>query len=180
MIANPQATLKEAAPVFKKHPQYLYMLTNTDMFKERLAQRRADIAADLREQILERTGRVAVKGLKEIERRLDSQDTAKVSLKTITEVTETALKALGYGEKAQPAVVVNNIVETGASPSAVREAAAAMRQTQFDQARESAVVGQEVRVTEPAPPVPVHDESLLALDSMLFDDEAVTLVREDA
>lgn len=194
MIANPGKPVYHAATEFGKSVNYIYAVTSSDMFKERYNERRAAIAQGLNEQILEKTARVAVKGLDLIHDRLASQDVSKTKLETLTEVTDSALKALGYGVPRGPSVVVNNnnsaqVIETAASPATLLEARKRIRETQApviegeiveDPAQPSLPLDEEeVSETLIQAPPPVEGASS-SPDIGLFDDEdGVTLVHEE-
>lgn len=199
MLANPDKKAYEAAAVFKKSVNYIYTVMASDVFKERYAERRAQITAELNDQILNRTARVAIKGLEIIENRLERQDVSKIKLETLSDVTNSALQRLGYGMPRGTSVVVNNtngtVVETGASRSAVEEARKEIRSNQFDQTRalaspgelvdpepELPLEGAEMELVLFSPPeTPVRPGPLADLDQELFgDDNVVTLEHSDA
>lgn len=132
LISNPGRPIQDAAPVFHKTRHYLYCVTQSDVFKERYNERRAAIAEELQREVINRTSRVAIEGLKIIEDRFKSQDTSRIPIKTLSEVTNGALKALGYGVPNGPSVVVNNsnsstTIETSATSAAVAAAAKTIR-----------------------------------------------------
>jgi len=156
MLTNPDKPLKEAAVAFSVTPNFIYMLNSSDLFRERFAERRSQINSQLHSEILDRTARVASKGLQEIEKRLDNQDVKKMNMDTLADVTDKALQRLGYGAPKGPQIVVNNtnVVETAASASAITAARESIRSDQFRR------IGGEVEDQVLPPPHPLLDLSV--------------------
>lgn len=133
MLSNPDKAIRHAAASFDVSENWLYTVVSSDAFQERLAERRREISDAIKEEVLDRAGRVASKGLRELEKRLDNQETSKIPLRSLSEVTETALKALGYGAGSGASIVVNNqnnvaVVETAASAETIHAVRQQMRE----------------------------------------------------
>lgn len=117
MLLNPGATYKEIAEQFGVSPVTVSYVSNSDMFKMRLEERRAKFQSQVDGTAIERLqGKIA--GV--AERALDLMD-EKIQLERQTmgieatrETAEMALKALGYGvpraQSAQSTTVVNVVV----------------------------------------------------------------------
>ncbi len=135
MLLNPAATQKEMAAYFDKSANYISLVTRSDVFQERLAERRRDLAEAVNHQLVDKMGRVALRGLDIIADRLspDAQQQSRTTLKTVSDITDKQLQRLGYGGGGGPSGVQVNVLNVpagAASPGALREAQQTIRQDQ--------------------------------------------------
>lgn len=170
MIANPDKTLADCAADLKKSPQWIRAIYSTDFFKEALAQRRAEFATKHDFGIIEKTTKIAHQGLDAILETLENKRD-KIPLAVLNDITDGALKRLGYGteEAKSPAAQVNvtTVQQTVIAPvsrSDLEEARAALRTVQ--QAKKGIPPPPEPKVIEakPSASVPTIEEILRATD----------------
>lgn len=111
MLSNPGWTIKQIAAHMKRKEHTLYLVTNSDVFRARLAARRREHAQNLSTSIIEKTGRVADAALELVANRLASESAAAIPTLQLFSLADKALERLGYGAKPQagPSVVVNNV-----------------------------------------------------------------------
>jgi hypothetical protein len=106
MIANPNATQNEIAAAFQRNPATISTVINTDAFKAYYRQRRAHHTDKLDAAVRDKLFKVSSKSLDYMLEVLDKKrDT--VPLETLTRISDSALKNLGYGAPASPGVNVN-------------------------------------------------------------------------
>lgn len=99
MLANPGKTQVECAKHFGKAPNTIHMIVTSDLFRARFAQRRAEVNAELRDQIVDKTARVASKALDVIHERL-VDNPASVPLSLANDIMGKTLDRLGFGQPA--------------------------------------------------------------------------------
>lgn len=136
ILVHPTATHQEMADHFKKSLGTIEIVVHTDAFKSYYAQRRAEYNEHHNHAIQSKITNVAEKSM---ELMLDSLEKKKdtIPLELLTRINESALRSLGYGEKAGPQVVVNNnnnsspqLVPVAVSVQDLEEARAALRRSQ--------------------------------------------------
>jgi hypothetical protein len=135
MMANPGGKLEDCANYVGKKPTTLSAIIRSDMFQAALDKRRRESAL-VQDMILkEKLTRVAAASLDTVLAVLETKKTA-IPLETLTEVSDSALKRLGYGvETPQSAVQVNvnqtnQTVSLPVSQAELLEARNLMRQHQ--------------------------------------------------
>lgn len=129
MLLNPDKTLKQCAKDLGRKEDTIYTITSSDIFKHRLAERRADYNARLAAGICEAASGVALAAMKEIHTRI-VDNPAKIPTVVLDRIANTAMERLGYGvAPAAPTVQINNDLRTVAvSAETLREAQASMRE----------------------------------------------------
>lgn len=143
MMANPQMTKKEIAEQLSCTPAAIYMITNSDIFKARFAQRRDALNSTLDGAIHSKLLAVADKSLGIIADILDKKRDA-IPLPQLESLTDKVLSRLGYGAQtaAPPSPVVVNLndnrsVVVPVSPSDLETARQALRRSESIKAIES-------------------------------------------
>lgn len=187
MICNPGLTMKDAAKEFNCTPQYLYMLTSSDVFNERYRERIDAKAKALNEQVVAKVSETALAAVGLIADRLELEkikpvESRRIELEQLSTVSDRLLKSLGLGAK-QLGTVINNtnqtVIESGASPAAVELARQTLQRVQKREVEEA------VEEPPPVPPSPLsqpplaaQDPSVDLLDELraIEDEECVTLV----
>jgi hypothetical protein len=137
MIANPGRPLSECAQYIGRTQSTLSIIINSDMFKAALAQRKAEFQQAHDFGIIEKTAKIAHASLDAILETLDKKRSA-VPINELREISESALKTLGYGTTAQasPGVTLNfnegskGQVVLPVSPQHLEEARMALRLAQ--------------------------------------------------
>lgn len=122
MIANPGASISDAAPLFNVHPQTLYIVKNSDSFKRHFDLRVKELSTGLNDNIVTAFSDVGEKAAALAEITLDaltervSHKGKDLSVPELTSVADLALKKIGYGlESAPPASQVTvNVVQANA------------------------------------------------------------------
>jgi len=151
MIAHPDKQLKEAATYFDVHPQYIYIIHNSDCFKQYWADRSGKTSSEVLADVKDRMLAVTEMALDRIADRLDSQGSV-MPVDTLVGISALGMKSLGYGVKAGPTVVVNN---NHVDPALLEQARQRMRERhgiEAAEARHTATDLQEVSATAlPAP-----------------------------
>jgi len=98
MLAQPRAGLKQAADYFDVSMSWLSTVKNSDAFQERWAERRGLHSSAVDQGIRERVEGLAEISLETLTRRMEKEGES-MGLSTLREVSETALKSLGFGNK---------------------------------------------------------------------------------
>jgi hypothetical protein len=137
MIRHPDKKLKDIAAMLNKHPSYLSIVTNTDMFREYLAQRKEAWRQEHDHALRAKLTDVATHGLDIVLEHIQTKR-AQIPLNAALKITESALDRLGYAPDAAPAVVVNNTQDNrqqtvniaGLSTSDLEEARSALRRSE--------------------------------------------------
>lgn len=123
MISNPFATLREVANECGYTVPWLSILVNSDLFKGEMNRRRGFIEEDIRTDVRAHLNMVVTKGLQAQAVLIDNS----LSLPEVASATESALKALGFGEqKKQNENVVNQtfVFSGGIDPELLKAARA--------------------------------------------------------
>lgn len=129
MLVNPGKPMADCAKVVGRSLATIYIVTNTDIFKARLADRRNEYNARLSTDIAAASSNVALLALGELSTRL-SENAAKIPIGIVADIADKALNRLGYGVAPvvnAPVTVTANVV---VSPLALREAQEKMRTVQ--------------------------------------------------
>lgn len=109
MFANPGGSLKECAASLGRSPVTIGLITRSDLFKARYAQRRAAFNTELDHRLVGKLASVAEKGLdfmlEVMEKKRDQ-----IPLPLLNEITKGAMDRLGYGAQKNPSlsVQINN------------------------------------------------------------------------
>jgi len=98
MLAQPRAGLKEAADYFDVSQSWLSTVKNSDAFLQRWAERRGVHSSAVSQGIRERVEGLAEVTLETLTRRMEKEGES-MGLSTLREVSETALKSLGFGNR---------------------------------------------------------------------------------
>jgi hypothetical protein len=96
MLKHPGITKSDIARRMNKSLTWISIITNTDAFLQRLAERREELNSTLAATIAEKMGDVADAGLDELGRRLVTQGTT-METDDVVKITTGMLKHLGYG-----------------------------------------------------------------------------------
>lgn len=156
MILGPEKTKAEIAKELGVSVHYLYQITSSDVFQARYAERRAELNTHIAEEITNRLGGLALRGLDIIKERMDNQEASKLPLEEVQSATDMALRSLGYGVKQPGAgvnVQINQQIPTGASPEILHTARHRIRSQQVE--GQSTSVGP--REPYPEPPTEIRE-----------------------
>lgn len=186
MLQHPEGTMNECAKAMNCSFNWLSIVRNSDMFKERFAERRSQVNEMMAAALVEKTTSVALKSLTLIEDRLENQTVEKTKLPTLIEIADKSLARLGYGApKGGTTVNVNTAPQVGiaASQETILEARKMIRSSQAEIVRETAIEG-EIIEEQPdlfdrgpaASPSPMNGNGSLDDLSEIFDPEEVELV----
>lgn len=112
MLANPRATTMETAMYFNVSMSWVSIVKNTDAFRELWAARRGEHFSRVSAGVSERVTALAEMSVEALTDKLEKEiksDTG-ATISTLQEVSEMALKSLGFGSKVGPApsMQVNN------------------------------------------------------------------------
>lgn len=129
MLLNPDKTLTQCAEAFNVTLPWLSRVTNSHLFKERLALRRREHAQDVSYTVIEKLEDLANLGVEAlVERVVSERDTMPIA--ELRQTTEMALASIGYttkraGAGAAPAAGPTNVQVNVVSADVLKEAAAA-------------------------------------------------------
>lgn len=98
MLAQPRAGLREAADYFGISQSWLSTVKNSDAFQERWAERRGLHSSAIDQGIRQRVEGLAEVTIETMTRKIEKEGES-MGLSTLREVSETALKSLGFGNK---------------------------------------------------------------------------------
>lgn len=132
MIAHPDWSKKQIAEDLGKHPNTVYQICDTDLFKDYYAKRLADFRANHDFSIINKTTKVAEVSLDILLEGLQTKRTA-VPIGVVNEIATSALERLGYGTQQAPLVQVNQdnrSVSVAVNTSTLEEARMAIRQVE--------------------------------------------------
>ena len=131
MLANPGRSITECAKAVNRAPSTLYIVSNSDLFRTRFAQRRAEINSQMADEISDAVTGVALSGMRELQKRI-TENAAKIPPGLLNEVATTALTRLGYGVPALNSPMANTQVNVNMqiAPDVLREAQEKMRSLQ--------------------------------------------------
>lgn len=157
MLVNPQGTIKECAEALGRKPDTLYAITGSDLFKARLADRRADYNVRLADSLAAASSGVALSALSVIQDRI-SNNPEKIPTGLLSDIADKALNRLGYGVApvATSGVTITNQILV--SPTALREAQERMRQVQQMNAQDITPVTKEASLDYPIPTLSISSK----------------------
>lgn len=95
MISNPEASLRQCAEAFKVTQSWLSVIINSDVFKERFADRRDEHFSNVSRNVAEQVNGLASLSLDVLEERIE-RERDNIGLSMVKETAEMALKASGY------------------------------------------------------------------------------------
>lgn len=101
MLLNPQGRLADCAVQFDVTQAWLSIIVNSDLFRVRLAARRAEMANEVGATVIEKLSGIAGQALEGIAEKIEKEKT-KLPLGELRETATMALEALGYGAKSAP------------------------------------------------------------------------------
>jgi hypothetical protein len=123
MIANPAASIKDAAPLFNVTPQCLYIIKNSDAFKTHFDRRVKEISQGLNVEVVgafsdvaAKTAALAEQALDALSAKVDEQGKGMLT-QELTSIAELTMKKLGYGPADNPGPgtsVTVNVVQANA------------------------------------------------------------------
>lgn len=134
-MAHPGCKLAEVAAHMKKHPNTIWAITNTDLFRDYEAQRLQEFRNRADQDLRLRLTGVATRALEALEGGLKTKGD-QVPLGLANEIAVSALDRLGFAPQKGPTVVVNsqqnnNVVLPGAvTAQALEEARQALRNSE--------------------------------------------------
>ena len=109
IIANPRASGAETAMHFGVTEAWLSTVKNSDAFQEMWAMRRGEHFSRVSASLVEKVTALAEVTVDALVDQVEMEKrTGQVSLSTLTEVGNMALKSLGFGAKPTPSVQVNS------------------------------------------------------------------------
>lgn len=113
MIANPRAGLKETSLYFNVSMAWISTITHTDAFRELWNKRRGEHFDNVSMGVSSRVTALAEVTVNALTEKIEKEIKADtITIDTLKEVSETALKALGFGGKGNSAVIHNNFGDT--------------------------------------------------------------------
>lgn len=95
LISNPSSSLRECAEFFQVQQSWLSVIINSDVFKEKLAERRDAHFSHVSRTVAERVSGLAELSLDVLEERIERERDA-IALNLVRETADMALKASGY------------------------------------------------------------------------------------
>lgn len=132
ILANPGTTIKDTAARLGRHPNTISAICNSDLFKSRWEQRRAQFSMALDLHLSQKLAQVAEKALDHTIEALDKKrDT--IPLPILKDLALGSLDRLGYGPSKDPAPAVNVQVNNlgAASPEALARARDKMKELEL-------------------------------------------------
>lgn len=152
MIRNPGGKLCDCAKELNKNQNTISMIANSDMFRDYLAQRKAEWRETHDFAILSKVTAVAEKSLDTLLTQLEKKGD-QVPVQVMAEIATSTLDRLGYGPKQQPGVQVNvqqndNRVQVAVGANELLEAREAMRRAESRRAIESRTLVDEESPSE--------------------------------
>lgn len=142
MLANPAASLKQMSAHFGKTISHLSIIINTDMFKARLAERRASFNEALTHNIQRKLLTTLDATLDVVQEQLATKR-AQLPFKDTTAFVNSTLERLGYGAKNGGTNV--NVQVNGVGP----QAQVAISASDLQEARALIRKSQEAKLVEP-------------------------------
>lgn len=112
MLAQPRAGLRETSEYFGVSQSWLSIVKNSDAFQNEWDKRRAEHSSAVSVSLVERVEALAEVAIETMTERLEREGQS-VGLTTLREISESALKSLGFGMKpnhgsSQTAQTINN------------------------------------------------------------------------
>ena len=114
MLLNPGKHIRDAAPHFNVSENYMYLLTESDMFKSRFAERRKELIGEVHRSTIERAKGLGDACIDLLSDRI-AREREVIALSEVRETAELALRVAGYGvgsgrNGTQPTAVQVNII----------------------------------------------------------------------
>lgn len=137
MIANPRASLQETSMFFNVSISWISIVKNSDAFKELWAKRRPEHFSRVSAGVSERLTALTEVTLDALTNKVEQETAAgSISIASLKEVGEMALKSMGFGNKGVPVPfpmaqtnVQNNFFVDRDTLARAREAKAKLQQT---------------------------------------------------
>ncbi len=101
MLLRPEGRLGDCAREFDVTQSWLSIIVNSDLFRARLAIRRAELAGEIGATVIDRLSGIAGQALESIAEKIEKERT-KLPIGELRETASMALNALGYGAKSGP------------------------------------------------------------------------------
>lgn len=128
ILANPGTSVKDTAARLGRHPGTISAICNSDLFKARWEQRRAQFSMALDLHLSQKLSQVAEKALDHTIEVLDKKRDS-IPLPILKDLALGALDRLGYGpDRPHSGVTVNVTNTAAASPEALQRARDKMKQ----------------------------------------------------
>jgi len=109
MIAHPRASLRETSFYFNVSISWISIVKNSDAFRELWAQRRPEHFSRVSAGVSERLVALTEVTLDALTNKVEADTQAgTVSIQSLREVGDMALRSMGFGNKGVPTVQVNN------------------------------------------------------------------------
>jgi hypothetical protein len=106
ILANPRASLADASLYFNVSQSWISIVTNSDAFKELMAQRRETHFSRVSASVVERVTALADITIEKMTQRVENDP--EISIGSLKDIGDLALKSLGFGAKPGSTVNVNN------------------------------------------------------------------------
>lgn len=152
LLVHPTATGAELSAEFKRTPSYISIVMNTDMFKARFAQRRAQLNEQLGQSVQRKLLGALDLALDVVTEQMETKR-AQLPFKDTSAFINTTLERLGYGVKPQAgsvAVTVNNSPQqVTVSAQELQEARNLLRRSEAAKVIEHVPVKAEAMPLEP-------------------------------
>lgn len=132
-LAHPGCSNDEVAKHLNKHPNTISIITNSDLYREYEAQRKAQWREKNEDQLREKLTGVTIKVLDAIDEKLSKQKD-QIPMPLAVDLLKSGLDRLGFAPSVGPAVVINNNQQNNnvqlppsVTPSVLEEARMALR-----------------------------------------------------
>lgn len=132
IIANPSANLRVKAQVFGVTQSWISIVENSDSFREAMKKRQDEHFGNVSKGIVAKLEATADIALEEINRRMEVDAGAAISINSLKDISAMALTHLGFGKRDDPRVssqsasIINNNTVIVQDREALREARAMM------------------------------------------------------
>jgi hypothetical protein len=129
IIANPSANLRVKAQVFGVSQSWLSIVENSDSFREAMKARQNEHFGNVSRGIVAKLEATADIALEEINRRMEVDAGAAISINSLKDISAMALTHLGFGKKDDPrqsASTINNNTVIIQDRESLKEARAMM------------------------------------------------------
>lgn len=171
MLTHAGRPIYECADEMGRSRSWVYQVTNSDMFKARLEQRRTAHNTALSERISSKMTEVAIESLDEMKRRLADRGNT-IPFEDLSKASNGLLERLGYGTKSPGNAVQVNVSQYGV-PTAEEFRAAQDKARALERARSTEALPQ-VSPPGPAaqspPPAEPASASAIIIDAEIVDD----------
>lgn len=110
MLVNPGGSMRDCALDLGRAPTTIYIITNSDAFRERLRVRRNEFNGKVDQGFITQIESLGRHTLDLISEKLDRHNVDPLGLGDLLSVADLSMKALGYGQKNSPPPVINQTV----------------------------------------------------------------------